>query len=88
MPRIVVTTDPLSTPAAGSPVLLLDEHVHSVHLSSDHAAAQLIERLAWAINDAEDAERRHAARPRRPERQPERRRGGASRGRPPVQVHA
>ncbi|HYB24695.1 MAG TPA: hypothetical protein VED41_12915 [Solirubrobacteraceae bacterium] len=36
--------------------VLLDEHVHSVHLSSGHAAAQLVERLAWAIKDAESAE--------------------------------
>jgi hypothetical protein len=87
MPRIIVTTDPISSPATDSPVLLLlDEHVHSVHLSSDHAAAQLVERLAWAINDAEDAERRHADRPRGPERQSARRRRGVSRTRP--RVHA
>jgi hypothetical protein len=36
--------------------VLLDERVHSVHLSSNHAAAQLIERLVWAIGDAEHAE--------------------------------
>ena len=54
MPRIIVTTD-LSSPSDGLPVLL-DEQVRSLHLSSDHAAAQLIERLAWAISDAEDAE--------------------------------
>jgi hypothetical protein len=55
MPRIIVTTD-LSTHTDDGPVLL-DERVHSVHLSSDHAAAQLVERLAWAINDAETAEK-------------------------------
>ncbi|MGO9490360.1 MAG: hypothetical protein ACLQBB_15215, partial [Solirubrobacteraceae bacterium] len=37
--------------------------VSTVHLSSDHAAAQLIERLSWAIRDAEDAELRRVARP-------------------------
>jgi hypothetical protein len=37
--------------------VLLDERVHSVHISSDHGAAQLVERLAWAITDAETAER-------------------------------
>ncbi len=57
MPRIIVTTDPVSSPVTDAPVLL-DEHVHSVHLSNDHAAAQLVERLAWAINDAEDVEQR------------------------------
>jgi hypothetical protein len=36
---------------------MLDERVHSVHLTDDHAAEQLIERLAWAVNDAEDRQR-------------------------------
>jgi hypothetical protein len=27
--------------------------VYPVHLASDHSAAQLIERLAWAVGDAE-----------------------------------
>ena len=55
MPRIIVTTDP-SQQSDDVPVLL-DEHVHSVHLSSDLAAAQLVERIAWAVSDAEHAER-------------------------------
>src|SRR5437764_3304263 len=54
MPRVIVTTDPSELPEQ-APVLL-DERVHSVHLSSGQAAAQLIERLAWAISDAEEAE--------------------------------
>ncbi len=57
MPRIIVTTDPLASESANQTAVLLDEHVHSVHLSSGHSAAQLIERLAWAIGDAESAER-------------------------------
>ena len=55
MPRIIVTTDP-SRRRDDAPVLL-DEHVHSVHLSSDLAATQLVERIAWAVSDAELAER-------------------------------
>jgi hypothetical protein len=55
MPRIIVTTDPPSQ--TGEDPVLLDERVNSVHLSTDHAAAQLVERLAWAIGDAERAER-------------------------------
>ncbi len=55
MPRIIVTTDPLD--GRGQTPVLLDETVHSVHLSSDHAAEQLIERLAWAVTDAEDRQR-------------------------------
>jgi hypothetical protein len=54
MARIIVTADP--TAADDQPVLL-EESVSSVHLSTGHAAAQLVERLAWAIADAEDAER-------------------------------
>ena len=54
MPRVIVTTDPSQIPV-DAPVLL-DERVHSVHLSTGHGAAQLIERLVWAIGDAEDAE--------------------------------
>ena len=55
MPRIIVTTDP-SQRLTDAPVLL-DERVHSVHLSSDLAVAQLVERIAWAVSDAEQAER-------------------------------
>ncbi len=54
MPRIIVTTDPPLLRNDTS--VLLDEQVHSVHLSTRHAAAQLVERLAWAIGDAEAAE--------------------------------
>lgn len=60
MPRVIVTTN---LPPAGEAPVLLDEHLSSVHLSSDHAAAQLIERLAWAIRDAEEAELDRLARP-------------------------
>ena len=65
MPRIIVTTDPLSSALRGESPVLLEEHVHSVHLSTGHAAAQLVERLAWAISDAERAETVRPARPRR-----------------------
>ena len=54
MPRVIVTTDP--SPALADASVWLNEHVRSVHLSTDHAAAQFVERLAWAISDAEDAE--------------------------------
>ena len=60
MARIIVTTDPTTDQAA--PVLL-DESVYSLHLDNDHHAAQLIERLGWAISDAEEAE--HARTPAR-----------------------
>jgi hypothetical protein len=55
MPRILVTTDKSKRPEA--PVLL-DETVRPEHLIDDHAAAQLIERIGWAVTDASDVERR------------------------------
>jgi hypothetical protein len=54
MARIIVTTDPPTQHAA--PVLL-DECAYSIHLDNDHNAAQLIERLGWAITDAENTQR-------------------------------
>jgi hypothetical protein len=77
MPRITVTTNTNERPREGA--VLLDELVHSVHLSTGHAAAQLIERLAWAIRDAEEAEGAIADRPQRSSPRPKRRRAHASR---------
>jgi hypothetical protein len=57
MPRIIVTTDPSEVADRRDAPILLDERVDSLHLSDDHAAEQLIERLAWAVNDAEDTQR-------------------------------
>ena len=54
MPRIIVTTQPTHTPGAAE--VLLDEDVYSVHLSTRHAAGQLVERLSWAVRDAEASE--------------------------------
>jgi len=54
MARIIVTADPTTD---RSPPVLLDESVYSIHLDNDHNAAQLIERLGWAINDAENTQR-------------------------------
>jgi hypothetical protein len=58
MARIVVMTDATTQHAA--PVLL-DESVYSIDLDNDHNAAQLIERLGWAITDAEVAQRAEQA---------------------------
>jgi hypothetical protein len=66
MPRIIVTTDP--SPFSADAPIWLDEHVQSVHLSTGHAAAQLVERLGWAISAAEDADpepANHRVRPAR-----------------------
>ena len=60
MARILVMTDPLdrrrSAMPTGETPVLMDEHVSSVHLVDGHAAEQLIERLAWAVSDAEEVE--------------------------------
>jgi hypothetical protein len=58
MARIIVTTDP--APDRAAPVLM-DESVYSIHLDNEHNAAQLVERLGWAIGDAEDTQRRERA---------------------------
>lgn len=50
MARIIVTTEQSKRP--DGPVLL-DEFVCADHLTDDHSAAQLIERLGWAVIDAE-----------------------------------
>ena len=59
MARIIVTTE--NGERADAPILL-DERVCSDHLSNDHSAAQLVERLGWAIDDAERTERAERAR--------------------------
>jgi hypothetical protein len=59
MARIIVTTD--EDRRIDAPVLL-DERVRPEHLSDNHAAAQLIERLGWAVTDADDADRALAGR--------------------------
>ena len=46
MPRVLVTTDDSKRE------ILLDELVNPEHLGNGHSADQLIERLAWSIEDA------------------------------------
>lgn len=85
MPRVIVTTDP--SPVLADASVWLNEHVRSVHLSTDHAAAQFVERLAWAISDAEDADHGRADHRARPSRQP-RRQSTAARSRSQRRVRA
>jgi hypothetical protein len=64
MARIIVTSDPAAETRPSREdrsAVLLDERVSSIHLCDGHAAEQLIQRLAWAVTDAEEAERRHPA---------------------------
>ena len=55
MPRMLVTTEPVDHVPAE---VMLDEQVAPANLTSDHFAAQLVERIGWALGDAERAERR------------------------------
>lgn len=54
MARIIVVSEQGERPDAS---VLLDESICSEHLHDRHAAAQLVERLGWAVGDAEHAER-------------------------------
>jgi hypothetical protein len=54
MPRVIVTTDEAELARRS---VLFDEYVYSVHLSTDHSATQLLERLGWAVSEAESVVR-------------------------------
>jgi hypothetical protein len=53
MPQIIVTADRAEREEA--PVLLR-ERVNVTDFESDHFAAQLVERLGWAVSDAAEVE--------------------------------
>jgi hypothetical protein len=50
MARIIVTTNTRGNHEHG---ILLDEDVCPEHMSDEHTASQLLERLGWAVTDAE-----------------------------------
>jgi hypothetical protein len=52
VPRIIVTTDPIDQEAP----VTLNESVAAIHVADEHASNQLMERLSWAIQDAERVE--------------------------------
>jgi hypothetical protein len=54
MPHIIVTADRDNDREA--PVMLR-ERISASDLESDHFATQLVERLGWAVGDAQEAER-------------------------------
>ena len=64
MPRVLVTTDDYRPGGVGQ--VLVNEQVDLVDLASERSSDQLIERLAWGIEDAARAETafRDALRPR------------------------
>jgi hypothetical protein len=55
MPRMLVTTEPMDR--TGTEVML-DERIATSDLDSDHFRTQLVERIGWALADAETLERR------------------------------
>jgi hypothetical protein len=57
MPRMLVTTESADRTTRE---VMLDEHVATGDLASGHFAAQLVERIGWALADAEQAEGRTA----------------------------
>lgn len=52
MARIIVLPDV----AIGEQAPIFDEQVSAIHVDNKHSAFQLIERLTWAIHDAEAIE--------------------------------
>jgi hypothetical protein len=57
MPNIIVVTD---TANGGDAAVFLNERVTTVQLDDTHYAAQLVERLKWAGEAAQHAEREAA----------------------------
>ena len=53
MPTIIIESN---TNSEQEPVVLLREDVQPEHLASEHRAAQLIERVGWAVTDARQVE--------------------------------
>jgi hypothetical protein len=55
MPQIIVTADELDEAA---PPIMLRERVSVSDFESEHFAAQLVERLGWAVGDADEVNMR------------------------------
>jgi hypothetical protein len=58
MPQIIVTADQAAERGEGS--VMLRERVNVADFESDHFAAKLVERLGWAVSDADEAEHERA----------------------------
>ena len=58
MARIIVVADSLGEPIGAT---VYQERVGAPLLQSAHASAQLLERIAWAVADAEEAEQADAS---------------------------
>ena len=60
MPHIIVMAD--REDERGEGAVMLRERVNVTDFESRHFASQLVERLGWAVGDADDAERTHITR--------------------------
>ena len=68
MARLIVIADMPRHPSIDAPVLM-DEEVKPDHLADESTSHQIIERVAWAVLDAQEvsgagADRRWTSRPR------------------------
>ncbi len=62
MPQILVVTDPAEKDAS---TVVYRERVVSTDLESDHFSGQLVERVGWAVRDADELEQKGARTPPR-----------------------
>jgi hypothetical protein len=53
MPRIIVVADTPRRASIDAPVLM-DEDVKPAHLADEYASHQIVERVAWAVLDAQE----------------------------------
>jgi hypothetical protein len=60
VPSVIIVAEPEAAPSSAVSddrrTFQLKERVTSADVSDPHVAAQLIERIGWAVADAEDAE--------------------------------
>lgn len=52
MPHVVI----VATPKNAAPEIVYREQVKPAHVQDDHSAAQLIQRVGWAVVDAQEVE--------------------------------
>jgi len=53
MARVIVLPNAVNLAESFSRSVVLDECIDPVHLEDEHSSLQFIERVAWAIQDAE-----------------------------------
>jgi hypothetical protein len=58
MPQILVVTDP---PEQDVSTVVYRERIVTTDLESDHFSGQLVERVGWAVRDADELERKGSA---------------------------